>query len=74
MFEHLQEEANTFFKYYEKHLEQQLLSKSPPQAPSFAEGACRSARGRLRLSMSLHAFVLHLKILLPAHCPSGPGQ
>jgi len=45
MFEHLQEEANTFFKYYEKHLEQQLLSKSAPQAPSFAEGACRSARG-----------------------------
>lgn len=74
MFEHLREEANTFFKYYEKHLEQQLPSKRPPQALSFAEGARRSAWGRLRLSTSLHAFVLHLQILLPARHPTGPGQ
>lgn len=74
MFEHLQEEANTFLKYYEKHLEQQLLSKSPPQAPSFAEGARRSARGHLRFGASLHAFVLHLEILILAHRPAGLGQ
>lgn len=74
MFEHLQEEANTFFKYYEKHLEQQLLSKSPPQAPSFAEGARHSAWGHLRFGESLCTSVLYLKILLPAHCPTGLGQ
>lgn len=74
MFEHLQEEANTFFKYYEKHLEQQLLSKSLPQAASFAAGAHRSAWEQLRPSASLHTFVLHLRTLLWAGHPQGQDR
>lgn len=70
MFEHLQEEANTFLKYYEKHLEQQLLIKSLPQAPSFAGAHC-SAWEQLRPSASLHTSVLHLRILFQAGHPQG---
>lgn len=71
MFEHLQEEANTFFKYYEKHLEQQFLSKILSWAPSFAAGAHHSAWEQLRPSASLRTSVLHLRILLQAGHPQG---
>lgn len=74
MFEHLQEEANTFFKYYEKHLEQQLLSKILSWAPSFAAGAHHSAGEQLRLSASLHISVLHLRILFWAGHPQGQDR